>query len=279
VKIHRKAAVLICWWMMVFLTVALGGSGAWAEGGPQKGGGTAVQKGGAHSGDAKIGSDAEMTDDFDLLDSGPAGKSKAVHVWDPLAPWNRLMFKFNDKMYFWVLKPVAKGYNKVIPHFFRGCIRNFFHNLGTPVRFANCLLQAKGKRAFCELGQFICNSTVGILGFGNPARKFPGLKTDDDEDLGQTLGRYGIGQGIYIVWPILGPSTLRDSLGLVGDAFLEPVNYIQPWEASLGVSAEQKLNRTSLNLGQYEAFKASAIEPYTAARDAYIQYRRGEVEK
>jgi phospholipid-binding lipoprotein MlaA len=277
-KTRRKKAMLLCGLMVVCLAVAVGGPTAGAEEGGAKASGPAVQQEGSSPGLEKAAGDTGQTDDFDLLDENQDLKPAVIQVADPLAPWNRAMFKFNDKMYFWVLKPVAKGYNVVVPTFFRKCIRNFFKNLGTPVRFANCVLQAKGRAALMELNKFVYNSTIGVLGFGNPAAKFPVLNPDE-EDLGQTLGRYGIGQGIYLVWPLLGPSTLRDSLGLVGDYFLEPTSYIRPFEASLGVDTVEKVNGTSLKLGQYEAFKASAIEPYSAARDAYLQYRKGKVEK
>jgi phospholipid-binding lipoprotein MlaA len=277
-KTQRKKSALVCWLITVCLAAAMGVPSAWAEQGNAKGGGLAVRQGAQPPTAAQTGGDQGQNDDFDLLDEGQEMKPAVTHVADPLAPWNRIMFKFNDKMYFWVLKPVARGYNAVVPTFFRDCIQNFFTNLGTPVRMANCILQAKGEAAIAELAKCLTNSTIGVLGFGNPARHFPALNPDG-EDLGQTLGRYGIGQGIYLVWPLLGPSTLRDSLGLAGDYFLEPTSYIHPFAASLGVDSVQKVNKTSLQLGQYEAFKASAIEPYSAARDAYLQYRQGKVEK
>ena len=100
-----------------------------------------------------------------------------------------------------------------------------------------------------------------------------------DEDLGQTLGTYGIGNGFYIVWPFIGPSSLRDTVGLVGDGFLTPVYYVNPWEASLGIEANDKINDTSLHIGDYEDLKESAVDPYVAIRDAYTQHRKKEVEE
>ncbi len=201
-----------------------------------------------------------------------------VLVADPLYPWNRAMFHFNDKLYFWVLKPLARGYRAVIPKPARSGVKNFFHNLTMPIRMVSCILQGKGRAASAELTRFLINSTVGVLGFGNPAKRWPELNPSE-EDLGQTLATYGIGNGIYIVWPVLGPSTLRDSVGMVGDWFLKPVFYVRPTEASLEIWAVEKVNDTSFRIGDYESLKEAAIDPYVALRNAYIQYRKKKVEE
>jgi len=205
-------------------------------------------------------------------------EEKAVAVADPLSFWNRAMFHFNDKLYFWFLKPVAKGYRVVIPGVVRTGVRNFFSNIFTPIRLTSCILQGKVKAGGTELTRFVVNSTVGVLGFGDPARKYLNLDISD-EDLGQTLGAYGIGNGFYLVWPVLGPSTLRDSVGMVGDRFLNPVTYVKPVEASLAIWSFDKINETSLHIGDYESIKEAAIEPYEAFRDAYIQYRKNKVKQ
>jgi len=101
----------------------------------------------------------------------------------------------------------------------------------------------------------------------------------NEADLGQTLGVYGLGQGFYLVWPILGPSSARDSIGIVGDFFLYPVSYINPWYDWLAVRAYEEVNDTSLRIGDYEFIKEAAIDPYVALRDAYGQYRQKKVEK
>jgi phospholipid-binding lipoprotein MlaA len=186
------------------------------------------------------------------------------------------MYHFNDKLYFWFLKPVARGYKFVIPGVIRTGVRNFFSNILTPIRFTSCILQGKLKAGGTELTRFAVNTTVGILGFGDPAQKHFHLDISD-EDLGQTLGTYGIGNGFYLVWPVFGPSTLRDSLGMIGDRFLNPISYVKPVEASVAIWSYDKINDTSLHIGDYEAIKEAAIEPYEAFRDAYIQYRRNKV--
>lgn len=199
-------------------------------------------------------------------------------IADPLEPLNRAFFTFNDKLYFWLLKPVAKGYGTVIPQWGRIRVRNVFDNLMTPVRFANSLLQFKIKGAINELGRFLVNSTVGLGGMFDIAGEHPELRSSD-EDLGQTLGSYGLGQGIYLVLPVLGPSSLRDAVGLAGDSFLYPVNYISPAETGILVRSADRVNETSLRLGEYEDLKESALDPYISFRDAYVQHRRSKVKE
>jgi len=216
-----------------------------------------------------------LESDLDVF-SDEEAKGEVVQVADPLQPWNRAMFHFNDKLYFWLLKPVSRGYRAVIPTPVRSGVRNFFHNLTAPIRMVSALLQGKGRKASAELTSFLINSTVGVLGFGNPAKRWPEL-SPSEEDLGQTLATYGIGDGFYIVWPILGPSTLRDSVGMVGDWFLDPVSYVEPFEAYLGFWTLENVNDTSFRIGDYESLKEAAVDPYIALRNAYIQNRKKKV--
>jgi phospholipid-binding lipoprotein MlaA len=221
--------------------------------------------------------DEEVTDgSLDVFDE--EAEEEVVQVADPLSPWNRAMFHFNDKLYFWVLKPLTRGYSAVIPTPVRGGIKNFFHNLTMPIRMVSCILQGKGRAASAELTRFLINSTVGVLGFGNPAKRWSELDPKE-EDLGQTLATYGIGDGFYIVWPIFGPSTLRDSVGMIGDWFLNPVSYVHPTEAYMEIRAIDTLNKTSFRIGDYESLKEAAIDPYVAVRNAYIQHRKKKVEE
>jgi phospholipid-binding lipoprotein MlaA len=201
-----------------------------------------------------------------------------VTISDPLEASNRLMFGINDRLYFWVAKPVLQTYEKIVPHPARVGIGNFFENISTPARLVNCLLQGKCPQADRELRRFGINTTVGILGFGDPARDRWNL-VPAKEDLGQTLAVYGFGNGFYIVWPIFGPSTLRDSAGMVGDSFLNPVRYVEPVEASIGISVFDAVNDGSFHIGEYETFKSASVEPYVAMRGAYIQYRSKQIEE
>jgi phospholipid-binding lipoprotein MlaA len=216
--------------------------------------------------------------DKDLDTLYAEAEAGVVHVSDPIAPFNRAMFHFNDKFYFWILKPLTQGYKFLVPTPFRIVVKNFFYNLITPVRLVNCLLQGKFHSAGTEFSRFFVNSTAGVLGLGDPADNYPQLKAKD-EDLGQTLGTYGIGNGFYIVWPFLGPSTLRDTVGMAGDLFLNPVAYVQPAEAAFEITAIQKVNNTSFHIGDYEAIKEASIDPYSAIRDAYIQNRTKKVKE
>ncbi len=222
-------------------------------------------------------SDEFTDDDLDFLDEleteeAETASQRAV-VWDPLYGWNKAMFKFNDKFYFWFAKPVAQGYKAVMPWEIRTCLRNFFFNIFAPVRITNCLLQGEFERGGAEFGRFFINSTVGLVGLADPAKNFPALNPPT-EDMGLTLGVYGIGNGPYLVLPFLGPSTVRDAVGMFTDRLLlNPFSYVDTLELSLGLTATNYLNETSFQMGEYEAFKDSAIEPYEAMRDFYIQYR------
>jgi len=200
-------------------------------------------------------------------------------ISDPLEPMNRAFFHFNDKLYFWFLKPVASGYKVVVPQPVRVSVRNFFYNAAFPVRFVNCLFQAKIEDAGVELSRFLVNTFVGVAGFFDMATKKFNIKRQE-EDLGQTLGTYGMGPGIYINWPILGPSSLRDTVGLVGDAFLDPLNYIVPrTKYRMSVNTYEGINKTSLTIGDYEDLKRAALDPYVATRDAYFQYRQSRIKE
>lgn len=197
---------------------------------------------------------------------------------DPFEPLNRVIFKFNDKLYFWVLKPVAKGYSEFVPEWGRIRVRNVFTNLGAPIRFVNSLLQLKPKGAARELAHFVMNSTLGIGGMF----EIPWDSTEpkvSEEDLCQTLGSYGVGEGFYIVLPVLGPKNLRDTVGYAGDIFLDPISYVNPLSASLEIRTYDRVNGTSLRIGDYEDLIESALDPYIAVKDAYTQHRRSKIKE
>jgi phospholipid-binding lipoprotein MlaA len=226
------------------------------------------------SADTSIKLKTESVSDDDNLDySEDTNKEERVEIADPLEPFNRAIYHFNDKLYFWMLKPVAQGYGKVVPEKARVSVKNFFSNLGFPIRFISCLLQADFSGAATEFGRFTINTIWGIGGLLDPAAAEKLDLRKQDTDLGQTLGVYGVGQGFYIVWPILGPSSPRDSIEIAGEYFLYPVSYINPWYSWLGVRTTEIVNDTSLRIGDYESLKEAAIDPYVAMRDAYVQYR------
>ncbi len=219
---------------------------------------------------APLASDEFADDDFDLLEQ------EKVMIADPFEPLNRFVFQFNDTCYFLVLKPLAQAYKDITPEPTRIGINNFFNNLAAPVRFANCLLQGKTGSAGIELHRFAVNTTEGILGLGDPAWDKYGLEPTR-EDLGQTLGVLGLENGFYLVLPVLGPSTLRDTIGFAGDQFLNPISYVEPVELSFGIYAAKFTNKTTFHIGEYEDLKSYALDPYVVMRDVYIQYRNKEV--
>jgi len=200
-------------------------------------------------------------------------------VSDPLEPMNRAFFMVNDKLYFWFLKPAARGYRAIAPEPVRVGVRNFFSNLGFPIRFVNCLLQGKFTGAGYEFERFFINSTLGLAGFIDMADSEFSVK-EFDEDFGQTLGFYGLGQGFYLYWPVLGPSSALETVGLAGDYFLDPVYYSDlKFMEKAGLKSYKIINSTSLTLGDYETLKDSALDPYVAFRDFYIQYRQNKIKE
>ena len=200
-------------------------------------------------------------------------------VPDPIEGWNRAMFAFNDVLIDYAFRPLHDGYSYVTPEFFRTGVSNFFHNALFPVRFVNNLFQGRGYAAGVEMSRFVLNSTAGIGGLIDVAKHKKPIVPVEDEDLGQTFGVWGMGEGFYIVWPILGPSTARDSVGMVGDHFLDPVSYVRPSLTSIGLATGRAFNDLDDTLDTYDDLRKTAIEPYTSIRDAYVQYRRAQVEK
>jgi phospholipid-binding lipoprotein MlaA len=232
---------------------------------------TAADSGGVQdSAEAPEAAGAEYADDV--------SEKPAATIADPWEPFNRAMHTFNDRLYFWILKPVAQGYNVVVPEPARISVSNFFSNLRAPIRLVNCVLQANPIGAATELFRFMINSTVGLAGLFDPAGGEEINLQRQDTDLGQTLGVWGFGQGIYIVLPFTGPSSLRDTAGIVGDYFLYPISYLDPWYVWSAVRGYEVENEVSLRIGDYEAIKEAAIDPYIAFRDAYVQYRLNKVE-
>lgn len=226
-----------------------------------------------------LGSLAQAADK--AFDAGPdpfAEEDARLQIADPIEPVNRGIFWVNDKLYFFLLKPVARVY-RVVPRPVRTSVGNAFDNLGFPIRFVNNLLQLKFRNAAVEFDRFLINSTVGLAGLFDPAGSIPDLKPKD-EDLGQTFGHYGIGQGFYLVLPVLGASSLRDGVGRVGDYFLDPLNYTGLNTLERGaVKGGNVINYLSLDKDTYEQIKKDALDPYLFIRNAYAQRRQAQVEK
>ncbi|MEZ0328809.1 MAG: VacJ family lipoprotein [Dissulfuribacterales bacterium] len=191
---------------------------------------------------------------------------------DPIEPVNRFMFQFNDKFYFYLLKPVAQGYSFILPEPIRISVSNFFSNLGFPVRFLNATLQLRFKDAGNEFSRFCINTIYGVGGLFDPAKEYWEIP-QKDEDFGQTLGHYGVGQGFYLVLPIFGPSSLRDGVGLVADTFTDPLTYYLNWETNVAERGVSMVNHTSLHIGEYENIKKEALDPYILIKEAWTQRR------
>jgi phospholipid-binding lipoprotein MlaA len=222
--------------------------------------------------------DTPAAENGDANDEDWLAEEQMTPVADPLEPLNRFFFQFNDRLYFWVLKPTATLYSHLVAKTFRIGIRNAFANLLAPARVVNNVLQGKMGNAGVELQRFLLNSTIGVVGLADVAKNEFKLPAKD-EDLGQTFGFYGAGPGLYINWPVLGPSNFRDSIGKVGDAFLDPLNYLADnIYVRAAIYGGEQVNYTSLTLGDYELFTKTAIDPYAAVRDAYQQFRQGRIE-
>jgi len=225
-------------------------------------------KGGPYIADpVRVMGDPIFEDDFSL-------NRAPLIVYDPLEPLNRVFFVFNDKLYFWVLKPVKNVYSAALPNDIRHCIANFLSNLGSPIRLINNLLQGEFEDAGIVLSRFVINSTLGVFGFGDAATVDFDINPSD-ADFGQTLGKWGVGEGIYICWPFLGPSNVRDSIGFIGDVYMHPVAYIttEPIQ-DLSYLAVDRINTLSISPDVYDELKRIAVDPYIAARQAFFEYRR-----
>lgn len=155
----------------------------------------------------------------------------ALEVYDPLESWNRRVYHFNYRFDQWVFLPVVRGYTCVTPRFVRSGVSNFFSNLGDVPNLVNSLLQFKGQRSMEVTGRLLINTTIGVVGLWDPATLM-GLPKQS-EDFGQTLGFYGVGAGPYLMLPLLGPSNLRDTTGLVVDFAAEnQINFLNVAEVS-----------------------------------------------
>jgi len=199
-------------------------------------------------------------------------------IADPFEPINRILFAANDKLFRVLLSPVIKTY-RLIPVSIRLSISNFYTNLTAPVSAVNALLQLDVPNMASEASRFGINSTVGILGLFDPATRW-GFE-QDREDLGQTLGHYGIDHGFYIVLPLLSFSSLRDTTGRLGNAYLNPINHI--WDPELDdwivYQGLDGINDLSFQVDNYVSLYDSALDPYVFFRSAYLQTREAAVNR
>ncbi len=189
---------------------------------------------------------------------------------DPLEPVNRVIYAFNDTADRYVFRPVAKGYNVVVPKPVRTGIGNFFNNWTYPVTIVNSFLQGKFKQGASDTGRFVVNSTVGLFGFFDPASKMN--LPEHDEDFGQTFARWGIGQGPYIVIPILGPATVRSGIGILANTQVNPVLQLNDSSIRSKLVIAWFIESRAALIGPDEVVR-DAFDPYLFVRDAYLQNR------
>ncbi|MFZ4682797.1 MAG: MlaA family lipoprotein [Terrimicrobiaceae bacterium] len=215
------------------------------------------------------GKTVKATDDLD--------EYSAATIPDPLQPLNRVTFWINDGLYTVLLRPISKGYEFVVPTPVRTGVHNVFENVRFPVRLVNNALQGNFKRAGQETGKFLVNTVVGVGGIGRPSDHIPALADVPDADMGQTFAKWGIPHGAYLVLPVLGPSSLRDTVGMAGDYGLNPVNWVTiiygGYTWTIAIPSVNSLRTTHRQMGVYDTATKNALDRYLAIRTAYAQYR------
>ncbi len=196
-------------------------------------------------------------------------------VRDPFERINRVIFTFNDYAFTWILNPVATGYSHLLPTDVRGAVANVFYNMQEPIRAANSLLQARFADTGNLLARFTINTIGGVAGLGDPAAELGFEKTD--ATFCQTLNTWGVPDGIFLMVPVMGPTTLRDVSGRLVDSFsVTPLYYTWAagWQESVGIYMGKEVNNLSLHLGEYKKMKEMSVDPYAAVRDGFYQHRR-----
>jgi phospholipid-binding lipoprotein MlaA len=204
----------------------------------------------------------------------PLDDNYLEEVNDPLEPVNRILFSFNDTLNLELFFPVANGYRKIVPSPLRNRAQDFFHNLATPIRVAGDLLQLKWRKATIDSCSFFFNSTFGGLGF------FDIYTLDDnfdDEDISQGLASQGIPEGLYIVWPFFGSSTLRNTLGEIGNILLSPQTQLG-FPTNAIVNFTETTNSLSIT-NPYLEITDGALDKYSAVRDAYLSNFRARLQR
>ena len=199
----------------------------------------------------------------------------ATTAQNPADPWesfNRKVFAFNDAVDSYALKPIAQGYEAVTPLPARTNLSNFFSNLEDVWIGSNNLLQGKGKDGFNDFARFLINSTIGILGFFDVASEL-GLEKHD-EDFGQTLGRWGVGSGPYLVLPFFGPRTLRDTGGFAVDFAVSPTSLVEQVPVRNSLFGLKTVNSRAELLGADKALEEAALDKYSYVRSFYLQRRK-----
>jgi len=210
-----------------------------------------------------------------MLMTGCATTNESAGVHDPLEGYNRAMYKFNDAVDTAVLKPVAKGYDAVVPDPISQGVSNFFSNLNDITVIINDLLQGKFEQAGRDTHRFVVNTTVGVGGIFDVA-SLTGLNKNN-EDFGQTLGVWGAEPGAYVVLPFFGPRNVRDSFGLIGDILTDPVTYVEHDETRWALTGTRVIDTRANLLKAEKVLDEAALDEYSYVRDAYMQRRQSLV--
>lgn len=255
-RIRRAAAALVPALLFWFLPVLV-----WAADAP-----------GPVAPAASPASNAAEDDGYDDYEDEYEDDAKKATVADPIEPFNRDMYHLNDFLMLYVLEPVAKIEKAIVPWEFRTIFRNMLRNIRFPVRFLNCLLQGKWEKGGDEFASFFLNTTVGFLGMADVAAVYPGFRKSP-EDMGQTLAFWGWEESSYVTLPFFGPSTVRDVLGKLPDAVIDPLFWYNNLTLSLSLRGGEAVNDTSFRIGDYETVKKASLDPYIAIRNGYIQNR------
>lgn len=198
------------------------------------------------------------------------GDIDAFELRDPIKPVNRVVFDFNLGADRYVIKPVAETYHHV-PGAVRGAVGNFLSNLGEPANVVNGVLQLNPEITFTALWRFTLNSTIGFAGFRDFAGE-NGLK-NKDTDFGQTLGRYGVADGAYVVLPLAGPSTARNTAGMAVDWFLDPVGWFMNTPETIAQVTADGIATRDGDAAIIDQLYYQSLEPYAATRAAYLQHQ------
>lgn len=194
---------------------------------------------------------------------------------DPLEPVNRAVFAFNDKADAWILKPIAQGYVNYVPDVLQMMLGNMLSNVADLWTAANQLLQGKPLMAIHDLSRFTLNTTLGFAGIGDVATPM-GLEKHS-EDFGQTLGRWGLASGPYLVLPIFGPSSVRDGLGFALDMAADPVRQVETEGFSNNLRLTRAIDQRASLLTAGRVVEGAALDKYSFVRDGYLQRRRNQV--
>ncbi|MGH7770305.1 MAG: MlaA family lipoprotein [Candidatus Binatia bacterium] len=273
-----RCGLLSSWRTLVFLAVAtlvLGSS--WTVGAEEENiAATEATASEARAGEASVNSDGVSS--YFLEEAQPSAAAEDTEAeLDPWESFNEPMFRFNRQVDKYVVKPIATGWDFVLPDVVQRSLHNAFDNIKVVPRFVNNILQLKWHGAGREFARFTLNSSIGLAGFIDVAKDGFGIQ-QSDEDFGQTLGVWGAKSGPYLVLPLVpSPMTIRDGIGKGVDTLIDPLTWVLPFGASAGIFVTDGINERSLNLDRFQRVEESVVDLYSAVRNAYLQRRAAAI--